>query len=169
MTTVPWWIQGGLSFVAAVTFGMMLNIPKRAYIPSGLIGTVCWLAYLLINQWWHLGLALSNMIGAVLISIFSMLVARRQRLPMIIYNVPALVNFVPGGQSYRMIRALALGNQELAMTYLYQVLVIAGALSVGFGLGDLINAAIFGRKFIGPKPISQLLRPKPHVSKPRDL
>ena len=153
-------IQCSMAFIAAICFGMMLNIPVKAYLPSGLIGCLSWAVYVILYFQLHLGLAMSNMIGAILISVTSMLLARQQKLPMIIYNVPALVNFVPGGQSYRMISNFVLGHNALAMTYFYQVIVIAGALSLGFGIGDLLNAAIFGRRIRGPRPFSQVLLPK---------
>ena len=38
-----------------------------------------------------------------------------------------------------------LGNNGAAMSYLYQVIVIAGAITLGFGLGDVINAALHYR------------------------
>ena len=88
---------------------------------------------------------MSNSLSAIAISILSLMAARRLRLPMIIFNVPALVSFVPGGQSYQVVRNFVLGNNGAAMSYLYQVIVIAGAITLGFGLGDVINAALHYR------------------------
>ena len=89
----------------------------------------------------HCGLAISNLVAAILISLFSMLAAKRRKMPMIVFNVPALVPFVPGGQAYKMVRNFAIGNDHLVMVYMYQVIVIVGAITLGFGLGELMIRA----------------------------
>lgn len=134
-----------LADVATICFGVLMNIPHKAYLPGGIIGGTVWILYILMYYHLHLGLAMSNLLAAIAISILSLMAARRFRLPMIIFNVPALVSFVPGGQSYQVVRNFVLGNNGTAMSYLYQVIVIAGAITLGFGLGDVINAALHYR------------------------
>ena len=134
-----------LADVATICFGILMNIPKKAYLPGGIIGGAAWIFYIIMYYHLHLGLAMSNLLSAIAISILSLMAARRFRLPMIIFNVPALVSFVPGGQSYQVVRNFVLGNNGAAMSYLYQVIVIAGAITLGFGLGDVINAALHYR------------------------
>lgn len=90
----------------------------------------------------HTGLAISNLFAAILISLLSMVAARHLKMPMIVFNVPALVPFVPGGQAYKLVRNFAIGNYQLATVYLYQVIVIAGAITLGFGLGELLIRAV---------------------------
>lgn len=70
-----------------------------------------------------------------------MMAARHLKMPMIVFNVPALVPFVPGGQAYKMVRNFAIGNYHLVTVYFYQVIVIVGAITLGFGLGELIIRA----------------------------
>lgn len=134
-----------LADVATICFGILMNIPQKAYLPGGIIGGAVWIFYIIMYYHLHLGLAMSNLLSAIAISILSLMAARRFRLPMIIFNVPALVSFVPGGQSYQVVRNFVLGNNGAAMSYLYQVIVIAGAITLGFGLGDVINAALHYR------------------------
>lgn len=134
-------LQFILSYVSTVCFGILLHIPVRAYNMAGIIGGGVWVIYWLI-YYHHVGLAISNLFAAILISLFSMVAARHLKMPMIVFNVPALVTFVPGGQAYKMVRNFALGNYPLAMFYLYQVIVIAGAITLGFGLGELLIRAV---------------------------
>jgi uncharacterized membrane protein YjjB (DUF3815 family) len=134
-----------LADVATICFGILMNIPRKAYLPGGIIGGVVWIVYIIMYYHLHLGLAMSNLLSAIAISILSLMAARKFRLPMIIFNVPALVSFVPGGQSYQVVRNFVLGNNGTAVSYLYQVIVIAGAITLGFGLGDVINAALHYR------------------------
>ena len=134
-------LQFVLSYVSTVCFGVLLHIPVRAYNASGLIGGATWVIYWIMYYQNHCGLAISNLVAAILISLFSMLAAKRRKMPMIVFNVPALVPFVPGGQAYKMVRNFAIGNDHLVMVYMYQVIVIVGAITLGFGLGELMIRA----------------------------
>lgn len=134
-------LQFVLSYVSTVCFGVILRIPVKAYHASGLIGGSTWLIYWIMYYHQHYGLAISNLCAAILISLLSMMAARHQKLPMIVFNVPALVPFVPGGQAYKMVRSFAVGNYHLVTVYMYQVLVIVGAITLGFGLGELLIRA----------------------------
>lgn len=134
-----------LADVATMCFGVLMNIPRKAYLPGGLIGGMVWLLYVIMYYHLHLGLAMSNLIAAIAISILSLMAARRCRMPMIIFNVPALVSFVPGGQAYQTVRNFVVGHNATGYIYLSQVIVIAGAITLGFGLGDVINAALHYR------------------------
>ena len=69
--------------------------------------------------------------------------ARVKKMPMILFNIPSLVPLVPGGQSYRAIRYFALGNNSLAIEYLVQVGMIAGAIAMGFFLAELVGQVYF--------------------------
>ncbi|MFR0608901.1 threonine/serine exporter family protein [Limosilactobacillus mucosae] len=132
-----------LADLSTICFGILLNIPRRAYHSAGAIGGASWVFYWAVYYQLHLGLALSNLLAAIMIGVLSMAAARWQKMPMIIFNVPALVPLVPGGQAYKMVRSFVLGSNGAALVYLYQVLVIAGAITLGFGLGDLINRLLF--------------------------
>ncbi|MFC2699977.1 MAG: threonine/serine exporter, partial [Limosilactobacillus fermentum] len=54
------------------------------------------------------------------------------------------------------VRYFVLGDYGLSLSYLYQVVVIAGAITLGFGLGDLINTALYCRHRKEAQPFSQL-------------
>ena len=144
------------AFVATICFAILLNVPRRAYLAGGVIGGATWVIYVVMYFHLHVGLALSNLSAAILIGILAMMAAKVQHQPMILYNVPALVPFVPGGQAYKVVRYFVLGDYGLSLSYLYQVVVIAVAITLGFGLGDLINTALYGRHRKEARPFSQL-------------
>ena len=99
------WVRLIFEFVLAdlstICFGILLNIPRRAYHYAGAIGGASWAFYWAVYYQLHLGLALSNLLAAIMIGVLSMVAARWQKMPMIIFNVPALVPLVPGGQAYK--------------------------------------------------------------------
>lgn len=131
-----------LCYVSTVCFGILLHIPLRAYNAAGMIGGGVWVIYWILYYHRGVDLAVSNLLAAILISILSQYAARRLRMPIIVFNVPALVPFVPGGQAYKVVRNFAFGNYHLVTVYFYQVVVIVGAITLGFGLGELLNRVL---------------------------
>lgn len=134
-----------LAYLATICFAIILNVPKEAYNVGGLIGGVTWCFYVIMYFYLHVGLALSNLVASIFIAFLSMVAARNEKQPMILYNVPALVTFVPGCQAYKAVRYFVVSDYVTSLSYLYQVIIIAGTITLGFGLGDLLNVVIFGR------------------------
>ncbi|GGI63467.1 threonine/serine exporter family protein [Limosilactobacillus caviae] len=142
-------LQFLLCYVSTVCFGILLNIPRKAYNTAGIIGGGVWVVYWVMYYCSGVGLAFSNLVAAILISVCSQIAARRKRMPIIVFNVPALVPFVPGGQAYKVVRNFAIGNYHLVTVYFYQVVVIVGAITLGFGIGELLNRVyIYFRKYL---------------------
>ncbi|GAB5051425.1 threonine/serine exporter family protein [Pediococcus ethanolidurans] len=126
------------AFIATVGFGIIINIPHRALIVAGSIGTITWFIYWALI---HLafGIALTNLVASVAIGILSDIAARRMKMPMLIFNIPSLVPLVPGGQAYQMIRNFALGNTAQGVRFLTEVIEITGSIAIGFLIAELLN------------------------------
>lgn len=139
-------LQTLFAYISTICFGVITNIPRRAFNVAGIIGGLSWLVYWILYYHLHWGLAVSNMMAAILIAILSMVAARHQKMPTIIYTVPALVTFVPGGQAYKMVRNFVIGNNDQSLISLYQVMVIAGAITLGLGIGEMVNRLVYGPK-----------------------
>ena len=127
-----------MAYVATICFGIIMNIPHQAFNDAGLIGAGSWGVYLALS---HLGvgIAFGNLVAAFLISVASLYAAKYKKMPMMIFNIPSLVSFVPGGQSYQMVRNFAIGHTQTAWSFCVQVIVIAGALEMGFVLGEMYH------------------------------
>ena len=67
-----------------------------------------------------------------------MIAARIKKAPVIIFNIPALVPLVPGGQAYQVMKNIAMNKPRVAFGFLMQVLMIAGSLAMGFLLAELV-------------------------------
>ena len=80
---------------------------------------------------------MANLVAALVIGLSSVIAARLKKKPMILFNVPSLVPLVPGGQAYRAIYYFAFKNDNLALRYLVEAGMIAGAISMGFFLAEL--------------------------------
>lgn len=132
-----WGVNLVFSYLATVAFAILLNIPRRALNSCGMVGVAGWFVYMLVKEFSD-GVMLANTCSAFTIGITAMLAARHHKMPMILFNIPSLVPLVPGGQSYRAVRYFALGNNDLALDYLVQVALIAGAIAVGFVMAEFI-------------------------------
>jgi len=130
-----------LAYLAVLGFGLIINIPHQALNLAGWIGTVTWGGYLLV-QTFDGGVVLGSFIGSVGIGVLSSLAARYKKMPSIIFNIPSLVSFVPGSQAYQMVRNFALGNYDQAVGFMLQVVVITGAIALGFLVAELLNQLI---------------------------
>lgn len=127
-----------LTYIGTVTFGVLINVPRRGLNLGGWIGAISFLVYRLCMMA-NTGIAIANLLGALVIGILSMQAARYKRMPVINFNIPAMVPFVPGGQAYQMIKNFALGNVPEAFNFLLQVVVIAGSIAFGFLLAEMVN------------------------------
>jgi uncharacterized membrane protein YjjB (DUF3815 family) len=131
-------IQLSFSYFSTVAFAICINVPRRGLGYAGLAGMIGWITYWAL---WRLGVSvmLANLAGAFLIGIAGMLFARWQKMPVIIFNIPGLVPLVPGGTAYEAVRAFASNQQSLAIELLVRVIMVAGAIAVGFMLAQLLS------------------------------
>lgn len=129
-------------YLATLGFGIIVNIPHRALNACGWVGVLGWLTYLGLKQL-NSGTVLANLIAALVIGLSSMIMAKRAKMPMILFNVPSLVPLVPGGQAYKAVRNFAFGHDLLAINYLVQVTMIAGSIAMGYFISELIARTYF--------------------------
>ena len=94
-------VQVAGSFMAVLSFGLVLEMPKRYLIWSGLTGAVCWLVYLLVK-----GSTGSMIFGAFLsslsVALMAHVFARRLRAPVNMFLVPGILPLVPGTSIYNL-------------------------------------------------------------------
>ncbi|MFT8393104.1 MAG: threonine/serine exporter family protein [Liquorilactobacillus ghanensis] len=129
-------------YLATLGFGIIVNIPHRALNSCGWVGVFGWITYLALKSL-DLGTMLANVGAALVIGLGSMIMARKLKMPMILFNIPSMVPLVPGGQAYRAVRNFAFGNDLKAIYYLVQVTMIAGSIAMGFFIAELIARTYF--------------------------
>ncbi|MGY3779144.1 threonine/serine exporter family protein [Isobaculum melis] len=129
-------LQALFSFIGVVAFGVLTNVPRTLLQWCGAIGTLSWLVYyLLIN--FGVNIFISYFISAMMIRLGSLILAKIKRVPSTMFSIPSLVTVVPGGTAYQMIRYFAVGESNLGIGFLMQVIGIAVAISVGFLIANL--------------------------------
>ncbi|WP_203640857.1 threonine/serine exporter family protein [Levilactobacillus andaensis] len=138
MTVVQFFVEVAGTYVATLAFGILINIPRRALNVGGWIGVLGYLLYRFTVLGGG-GYVVGNLLGAVAIGVASLQAAKFKKMPMILFNIPAIVPLVPGGQAYQMVKNFALGQNNTAFNYLLQVVMISGAIAFGFLLSELVN------------------------------
>lgn len=125
-------------YAATIGFGLLINLPRRALNMAGLVSLSGWLVYYVVDV--HLSSYLfADILGTFTVGILSIFASRFKKMPVIIFNIPALVPLVPGGQAYQVMKCLATGNSALAKSNLVQVIFIAGGIATGFLFAEFLN------------------------------
>lgn len=135
------------AFFATFGFGVLYNVPQRTLIASSSIGGVSWLVYYLTMTYLNFPVFMATTLASFSIALLSQLMAKRFRVPVIVFAIPAIIPLVPGGLAFNTMRAFVAGEIITAMSYLVETFLTAGALALGL----TVNSAIF--QVFSPKAI----------------
>ncbi|MBQ9162182.1 MAG: threonine/serine exporter family protein [Clostridia bacterium] len=125
------------SFAFSIFFCMS---PKR-FVPAMLGGLLAGGTYILLISATGQEF-LSNMLAAIVATVYCEVCARVTRAPAVIYIIPALFPLVPGGALYYTINALVSGQYTEALGFGKQTLEIALGISCGFILTTFVDASV---------------------------
>lgn len=129
----------GSSFITALGFSVLYNIPRRTIAPAGFTGGVGWTVYFFLTTYLSTQSFLATIIASFCIAFASQIFARRLRAPVIVFTLPGLIPLVPGGMAYNMMRAFVEGDILLGFQFATSTFLTAGALALGLS----INGAFF--------------------------
>ena len=121
-------------FIGVLGFGIMLEVPKRYLVYSGIAGTVGWAAYSLAQMFLPVG---SVFISSFCIALFSQIFARKLKCPVTIFLIPGIYPFVPGAGIYRTVYYIIVGSNSMAGHYLIETLTTAGMIALGIYIVDI--------------------------------
>ena len=130
-------LQAGLSFLAAVAFGILFNAPRRMLVHCGLVGTVGWLVFS-ITQTLANDQVVATFLGAFTIALMSHIFARRRKMPMILFSVSGIIVLVPGATAYNAMRNVVEQDYLMAIELATRALLISGAIAMGLVFAEII-------------------------------
>lgn len=122
------------SFAGTLGFAVLLHAPRRAWLPSSIIGA---LGYMLFWGLMRLGLSEPSamFVGVLVASMLAQLAARRMRMIATIFATLAIIPGVPGMGLYRCMSLLAQGMSAAGVregvSAMTDIVMIALALGVG--------------------------------------
>ncbi|GEL12810.1 hypothetical protein LCO01nite_03590 [Lapidilactobacillus concavus] len=81
----------------------------------------------------------ANLMGSLVLGIMGLYFARIKKMPAILFNIPGIVPLVPGATAYQAVYEMVLGSVDKAIIYTFRVVLVAGAIAVGFMLTSLLS------------------------------
>ena len=88
-------IQFGSSFVTALGFSILYNIPRKTIIPAGMTGAIGWTSFFFFTAYLSVTEFLATIIASFIIAFVSQILARNFKTPVIIFTLPGLIPLVP--------------------------------------------------------------------------
>ncbi|UQZ36267.1 hypothetical protein C2I18_23715 [Paenibacillus sp. PK3_47] len=125
------------SFIAAATFCILFNAPKRALLQCGFAGMVGWILYLQLEK--ELDTVIATFAATVVVGVISQFFARYYKMPVIIFSVGGIIPMVPGGLAYDAMRNFVENDNNQAIQYAVQALLLSGAIATGLVLSEVLG------------------------------
>ena len=128
-------VQVAGSFMAVLSFGIVLDLPKKYLGWSGVTGGVCWLVYLLIRE--ETGsLIFAAFLSGLSVALLGHILARILRAPVSVFLIPGILPLVPGTSIYNCVYNIIRSSREQSTYYLIETMQIAGAIAMAVVLMD---------------------------------
>ena len=132
------------SFIACVGFGLVFNIHGFGVLICGFGGALGWLAYLLVQRLVG-GDVIPAFFAAVIIAIYSEMMARVRRCPVTGYLQVALLPLVPGAGIYNAMRYCVAGETDQFISTMLHTFGMAASLAVGAMLASTVLRTLLPR------------------------
>lgn len=125
------------AFLAVVTLAVIMRIPKKFIVYSGMTGAAGWFIYLFTEaKGW--GDVFCNFLAALVVALISHSFARTFKAPVTVFLITGMIPLVPGTGMYRTVYNLITSRMSLANFYFAQTLQIAGVIALAIFIMDSI-------------------------------
>lgn len=125
------------AFLAVLSFGILLEVPKKHMLKAGAVGTTCWLVYLLLIRQ-EFTVIMATFLASLVISVLGHIGARVFKAPVTVFLIPGIFPLVPGASIYRCVAYLIQSDMQLANHYLTEAIQISGAIALAIFITDSI-------------------------------
>jgi len=133
-----------LAFLGCLLVAVLYQSEKRLLIPAGFSGSLGLAVYLTFMRFWGIA-TLATFAGAVAVTLYAELTARRFRIPATILIIMGIFPVVPGAAAYDTVMALVRGRYKEAGPRGLVTLVLA--MSMAFGI-LLVASAFRAARFL---------------------
>lgn len=137
-----WLLPCLYAFLACAGFCLIFNIHGPGIAICGGGGALGWLIYLLAD-FLTPSIVLRFLLAAIVITLYSEIMARIRRCPVTSYLIIALLPLVPGSGIYDAMRCCVQGDTQMFLSSLVRTFGIAGALALGAVLGSSLLRILF--------------------------
>lgn len=130
-------IQIVAGFFSAVAFAYIYHTPVKQLFRCGLVGSIGWLLFLLAAPvWGEIG---AMFFASVVVGIISELLARLCKQPVIVFLIPGVIPFVPGGKAYLTMLSFLQNDYAEGVYLLVSTVFLAGAVAAGI----IVSSSVF--------------------------
>lgn len=126
------------AFVGTVGFAMLVHVPKKSWLASGVIAAGAYLVYFLLTQ---AGLPdpMGIFIGSLCGSLAGQICARKMKTIGTVFLMSAIVPVVPGLGLYRMMAYLGQGETASGVDLGISAMITIAMIALGMSMGSFID------------------------------
>lgn len=139
-------IQFIASLIATCAFSILFSAPKKELLFCGISGAIGWMGYILISTIGG-GITLGNVVGALLLTIFSRILATIRKNPATVYLITGIFPLVPGAGIYYTAYYLITDHMNEFSDYGLVTIKTAGAIVMGIIFGMSIPQTWLNKAF----------------------
>ena len=136
MTLTSILLQAIASLLAIIPFLIVLNVQRSMLLPSGILGMVVWLIYLLLKD--PTNVIVATFIAAIIGSCISQILSILYKTPAVVFILAILAPLVPGYLTYRTTAFFVIGDYSQAIASAALVVMLALVISIGMASGTII-------------------------------
>ncbi|HGZ7408767.1 TPA: threonine/serine exporter family protein [Streptococcus pneumoniae] len=136
MTLTTFLLQAVASFLAIITFLIVLNVQRSMLLPGRILGMTVWLIYLLLKE--PTNVIVATFIAAIIGSCVSQILSILYKTPAVVFILAILAPLVPGYLSYRTTAFFVTGDYNKALASATLVVMLALVISIGMASGTVI-------------------------------
>ncbi len=132
---MQWIIKGIAAFIAMAGFGVLLEVPKKFVLYSGIIGIITWFVYEYMVSITN-SVIMQTFVPTLVVASISHICARMLKCPVTVLFVVGILALVPGGFIYQSIYSYIRDDYVNGNYNFIQTLQVAGAISMAIFLMD---------------------------------
>ncbi|MCI8951444.1 MAG: threonine/serine exporter [Lachnospiraceae bacterium] len=117
------------AFLAVISFGTVLELPKKYLIYAGAVGGLGWLVYQVVELF-SSAAPMAAFLSSLMIAGMSHVFARKMKAPVTVFLVAGILPSVPGASIYRSVYYMIRDIRILSTQYLVETLQVAGAIAM---------------------------------------
>ena len=143
-------VQTLAAFIGTTAFAVLFGVPRKQYVPSGIVGALGWLLYLVLFRKAGMSAAMATLVSTVFIGILSRIFAVIEKCPAAVFLLCGIFPLVPGAGVFWCTYYLI--SSQMAQSSAAGFL--AGKVAIAIVLGIILAMELPQRFFSGHRRLS---------------
>lgn len=133
------------SLISSLCFAIIFNVRGKNIIFASIGGGISWFIYMLVHSLYNSNI-FALFLGAAVVSIYSEIMARVNKVPVTTFIICGILPLVPGNGMYYTMHETILGNVEKATAYAIQTFGAAGSIAIAIAMVSSLSKLILLKK-----------------------